>query len=73
MTGPRPDDRDSVMRLQQFEASHPEITITPPGPGRLLWVARAGGKILCAEYWLDDLLDGLPWLEGHEGGEEGPS
>ena len=75
MTGPASPgpDRDSVARRREFEAAHPEITITPPGPGRLLWTARAGGKILCAEYWLDDLLDDLAWLEGREGGEGHPS
>jgi hypothetical protein len=70
--GPGPD-RDSVVRRRAFEQEHPEISITPPGPGRLLWTARAGGKILCAEYWLDDLLDDLAWLEGREGGEGHPS
>ena len=75
VTGPASPgpDRDSVVRRREFEAAHPEITITPPGPGRLLWTARAGGKILCAEYWLDDLLDDLAWLEGREGGEGHPS
>ena len=72
MTGPGPD-RDSVARLREFERLHPEVVITGPGPGRLLWVARAGGKILAAEYWLGQLLDDLAWLEGREGGEGRPS
>jgi hypothetical protein len=61
--GPGPD-RDSVVRRREFERMHPEIVITPPGPGRLLWTARAGGRILAAAYWLDQLLDDLEWLEG---------
>ena len=72
MTGPGPD-RDSVVRLREFERLHPEVVITGPGPGRLLWAARAGGKILAAEYWLGQLLDDLAWLEGREGGEGHPS
>ena len=64
MTGPAGParDKDSVVRLREFERLHPEVIITGPGPGRLLWVARAGGKILCAEYWLGQLLDDLEWL-----------
>ena len=73
MTGPGPDDRDSALRRQQFEAKYPEVVITPPGPGRLLWTARAGGRLLAAAYWLDQLLDDLAWLEGREGGEGHPS
>jgi hypothetical protein len=74
VTGPVPPaPEDSVVRRQRFEAAHPEITITPPGPGRLLWTARAGGRVLAAAYWLDQLLDDLAWLEGPEGGEGHPS
>ena len=64
-------DRDSVVRLREFEARHPEAVITAPGPGRLLWTARAGGKILAAGYWLGQLLDDLEWLADE--GQEDPS
>ena len=69
---PRPGPQQCRAAARISNACVP-ITITPPGPGRLLWTARAGGKILCAEYWLDDLLDDLAWLEGREGGEGHPS
>jgi hypothetical protein len=67
MTGPAGPE-DNVVRLRQFEASHLEITITSPGPGSLLWIARRDGMIIAADFWLGKLLDTLDWLDGQPGG-----
>jgi hypothetical protein len=61
MTGGYPDDQ--VPRLRAYQAAHPEVQITPPGPGSLLWVARRDGMIVAADYWLGLLLDALDWLD----------
>jgi hypothetical protein len=58
---------DSVPRRAAFEAAHPNISVTPPGPGTgLLWIARDRdrGVILASDYWLGSLLDTLDWLTG---------
>ena len=70
MTKQHPDDQ--VPRLLAYQARHPEVTITAPGPGSLRWIARdrEAGTILAAGDWLSDLLDALEWLED-DGGEDG--
>ena len=57
---------DDVPRLAAYREAHPEVDITPPGPGSLLWVARRDGRIICADWWLSKLLDALDWLEGDD-------
>jgi hypothetical protein len=50
---------DQVPRLEAFKAAHPDITIEPPGPGRVLWSARQGAEILCTGFDLRRFLDQL--------------
>lgn len=59
---------DDVPRLAAYREAHPEVDISPPGPGQTLWVARRDGVIIAADYWLGQLLDTLGWL-GDDPGE----
>ena len=54
---------DAVHRRAAYERDHPDTSITPPGPGQTLWIARRGGAVLCAEYWLGALMDSLDGLD----------
>jgi hypothetical protein len=53
---------DQVPRLRAFKAAHPEITIDPPGPGRLRWIAMRDGAVLAAHFSLMQFLDQLDKL-----------
>jgi len=56
------DHADQVPRLQAFKAAHPDITIDPPGPGRLRWIATRDGSVLAERFNLVQLLDQLDRL-----------
>jgi hypothetical protein len=58
---------DRLRRVATWQALG--VSITPPGPGQSMWVARdpARGVILAAERWLGTLLDTLDQLEGSGG------
>ena len=53
---------DALVRRRQFEATHPEITISPPETHASLWTASRDGKILASGYMLGDLMDALDWV-----------
>ena len=55
---------DQVPRRRAYEAAHPDVAITPPGPSTALWTARRGGAILASDYELAGLLDAIDWLDG---------
>jgi hypothetical protein len=57
---------EAVLRRKQFEDTHPEIVITPPGTHTCLWTAHRGGKILASGYQLSALLDTLSWRLGKQ-------
>lgn len=54
---------DDVPRLADYRAAHPEVDISPPGPGQMLWIARRDGVIVAADWLLGKLLDTLDWLD----------
>lgn len=53
-----------MVRLAGFREAHPDIEITAPdyGNGGRMWSAHRGGRVLCAEHELRDLLDDLDSL-----------
>jgi hypothetical protein len=55
---------DQAVRLENFAADHPDITVLKPdyGNGALVWSAHRDGLVLCAEPDLKVLLDRLDWL-----------
>jgi len=59
---------DDVPRLADYRAAHPEVDITPPGPGQMLWIARRDGAIIAADWLLGKLLDTLDWLGDDDDG-----
>ena len=68
----RPDDlrdwrgapwRDQVPRREEFEAAHPEVAITPPGPVTgIRWKAELPDGECIRQFHLCDLLDMLEEL-----------
>lgn len=49
---------DAVVRLERFREANPDVKITPPGNGTLMWKARQG-DILIERFNLGRLMDVL--------------
>jgi hypothetical protein len=54
---------DAVMRLERFREANPDVKITPPGNGNLMWKVRAG-DILLERFSLGRLMDVLEARDG---------
>lgn len=60
---PAPDPADQVVRLREFLAGHPEISVTPPHPITTgSWRAFRHGWLVSQQWQLSWLLDHLDEL-----------
>lgn len=72
VTAARAMVRDALDRRKDFEAAHPEVTITPPGTLSAWWLARipaaAGDPERTLSGWqLADLMDRLDQIWSPDG------